>query len=313
LAGHFADMLKAVVTHPFMLIYLDQPNSVGPNSPVGRASGKGLNENLAREVLELHTLGVGARYSQGDVTQFAELLTGLAFKLGKGASFRPGMAEPGAESVLGISYGGGAARLDDIHAVLEDLAVHPATAAHICGKLAAHFVADTPDPDLVAQMTRAYIDSDGFLPAVYAAMLEHPAAWRGFGAKIKQPVEFIATGLRALDMRAEQLLDMGPNRANKILLRAQSQMGQPYQNPPGPDGWPDTASAWVQPYGLASRIGWAMLIATRVPGGTPDPRVFVHDALGDAASDKLIWAAGVAESRAEGVGIVLASAEFNRR
>jgi uncharacterized protein (DUF1800 family) len=90
-------------------------------------------------------------------------------------------------------------------------------------------------------------------------------------------------------------------------------MGQDYQKPPGPDGWPDDAAAWVHPHGLAARIGWAMHLATRVPDGPPDPRDFVVDALGDAASDKLVWAAGAAESRAEGVGIVLASAEFNRR
>ncbi len=313
LAGRFADMLKAAVTHPFMLVYLDQQYSVGPNSSVGKATGQGLNENLAREVLELHTLGVGARYAQADVTQFAELLTGLSFNIQKAGFFDPGRAEPGAETVLGNSYGGGRATLDDIHAVLEDLAAHPATAAHLCAKLAAHFVADVPEPGLVAQMTRAWRDSGGHLAPVYAAMLDHPASWSGFGAKVKQPVEFMATSFRALDIRAEALLDYAPNRVRKIMLGSLRQMGQTYQEPPGPDGWPDTANAWIQPHGLASRIGWAMQVARRAPGGPPDPRDFVRTALGDAASETLTWAASAAATRAEGVGLVLASAEFNRR
>ena len=313
LSGRFADMLKAVVTHPFMLVYLDQVASVGPNSPNGRVGGKGLNENLAREVLELHTLGVGATYSQADVTQFAELLTGLTFNYKRGMSFQPAMAEPGAEQVLGVSYGGGNPQLKDIETALDDLARHPATAAHICGKLASHFVADVPDPDLVAQMVQAYTASDGDLRTVYGAMLDHPAAWSGFGAKVKQPVEFIASSLRALGVRATHLLDLKPNYVRKKMLGTLRQMGQEYQRPPGPDGWPDDAAAWVHPHGVAARIGWAMNVAKRAPDGPPDPRIFVNDALGDAASDKLVWAAGAAESRNVGNGLVLASAEFNRR
>ncbi len=313
LAGRFAEMLKAAVTHPFMLMYLDQHRSVGPNSPVGQKRGRGLNENLAREVLELHTLGVDAGYGQADVTQFAELLTGLAFDLKRGGSFRAGMAEPGAERVLGVAYGGGPATIDDIHAVLEDLARHPATATHLCRKLAAHFVADAPDPDLVARMARAWRDSDGYLPAVYAAMLGHRAAWDGFGAKIKQPFEFMATGLRALGVRGEMLADMPTGQVRKALISSLRLMGQTYQRPPGPDGWPDHAGAWVKPHGIAARIAWALRAAERVPGGAPDPRDFVRTALGEAASGALVWAAGAAATRAEGVALVLASAEFNRR
>ncbi len=160
IAGRFADLLIAAVLHPVMLMYLSQVGSVGPNSVVGLELGRGLNENLAREVLELHTLGVGGPYTQTDVRQFAELLTGLQYSLKHGFRFGPRNAEPGAEQVLGVSYGGsGPAVLDDIHQALEDIAVHPATAAHIARKLAVHFVSDDPDPDLVAQMAAAFRDT----------------------------------------------------------------------------------------------------------------------------------------------------------
>ncbi len=131
LAGRFADMLAAVVTHPAMLIYLDQVNSTGPNSPRGERRGRGLNENLARELLELHTLGVGGGYGQEDVREMAELLTGLAFAPERGFVFDEARVEPGDDVVLGVSYGG--AGIAPIRAALEDLAVHPATARHLAG------------------------------------------------------------------------------------------------------------------------------------------------------------------------------------
>ncbi len=313
-AGRFADMLKAAVTHPFMLLYLDQTASIGPRSPTAlRRSGRGLNENLAREVLELHTLGVGAPYDQADVIEFAELLTGLGFDPETGRIFFAARAEPGAETVLGKSYGGGRARLADIHAALDDLAGHPATARFVCGKLAAYFVADAPDPDLVATMTQAFLDSDGALPSVYSAMLAHPAAWRDFGAKVKWPYDYMVSCLRAVGGGSAWLRRLGARPAERLLLRPMRQMGQDYKTPPGPDGWSDTAAAWVHSPGLAARIGWAMALARRIPGGAPDPREFLRTALGEAAGDELDWAAGAAETRAQGVGLVLASAEFNRR
>jgi uncharacterized protein (DUF1800 family) len=316
IAGRFADMLKSAVTHPIMLTYLDQAGSVGPNSPRGQRKGSGLNENLAREVLELHTLGVGAPYTQGDVTQFAELLTGLNASIAKGMTFNPRYAEPGAETLLGVTYGGDdPADLADIHAALDDLARHPSTAAHISRKLAVHFVSDDPDPDLVAAMTAAYRRSDGLLPEVYAAMLSHPASWRDFGAKVKTPMDFVTSALRALDVRAGDLqaLSKKANRLRETLLFPLRRMGQPYHQPPGPDGFPENADAWIQPFGLAARIAWALQALQVFVAAPPDPRGFVDAALADAASGRLIWAAGAAETRSDGVAIVLASAEFNRR
>lgn len=312
-AGRFADLLISAVTHPVMLLYLDQPASVGPNSEVAAGTNRGLNENLAREILELHTLGVGAGYSQFDVTQFAELLTGLFYHPNtRVTDYRPNRSEPGAETVLGRSYGGpGAGHLRDIHAALEDLARHPATAAHLSRKLATHFIADAPEPGVVAAMTSAWLDSDGDLSQVYAAMLAHPAAWRGLGAKVKRPFDFMASAVRALGRTDPYFRNLSNARIRDDYERAMRAMGQDYLGPPGPDGYPEEAEAWVQPLGIARRIQWAMDIAHHASGR--DPVAFAHDTLGPAAGERLLWAAARAETREQGIALVLASAEFNRR
>lgn len=313
IAGRFSDLLIAAVTHPFMLIYLDQHASVGPNSVNGLRAGAGLNENLAREVMELHTLGVKARYGQDDVTQLAELLTGLTFNMKKGAHFQPLMAEPGAETVLGKTYGGDPPELADVHQVLADLAARPETAQHLCTKIAAHFIADDPPPDLVTGMVKAWRDTGGRLLDVYEAMLLHPAAWTGLGDKVRPPADYMAATLRAAGTTGADLRARKPGQVRKQLLRALGYMGQDHGRPNGPDGWPDTAEAWIHPHGLAARIDWAMSLAASMKKGAPDPRTFVQDALGGVAGPKLVWAASAAESRIQGVGIVLASVEFNRR
>jgi len=314
LTGRFADLLKAAVIHPAMLIYLDQVTSFGPNSRLGLRRGRGLNENLAREVLELHTLGVDAAYSQTDVRELAELFTGLTFTLNEGFRFRRSRAEPGAETVLGRSYGGdGPARLRDIHAALDDLARHPATATHIARKLAVHFVADAPDPDLVAQMAQAFQAHDGDLMRVYAAMLDHPAAWQGFGAKIKQPLDYMASTLRVLGVDGAAVRGMEIRQLRTRLMRPLTRMGQPFQSAPGPDGWPEDAAAWITPQGLAERLDFAMRAVRRPHGAPTDPMAFARAALADAAGAKLLWAVGAAETRREAAALVLASAEFNRR
>lgn len=322
LAGNFADMLKAVTTHPAMLIYLDQNSSIGPNSRAARRADArhkrkfGLNENLARELLELHTLGVGAPYTQTDVRQFAKLLTGLGFNSEGGFVFRPGRAEPGAETVLGRRYGGEQpAQLSDIFDALDDIAANPATAHHLSTELAVHFVSDSPDPALIDSMTAAYRRSNGNLPAVYEAMLSHPAAWGPIGpdSKARQPWDFIAASLRCLGTPPQTLEGLDPGRVQRFLGAPLKLMGQPWQKPSGPDGWHEEASAWITPQGLAARIDWAMKAGRFTGGDLPDPRAFVHSALGEAASPTLVTAAGRAESKAEGVGLILASADFNRR
>ena len=220
-------MLKAVVTHPFMLAYLDQISSVGPASQVGKRRGRGLNENLAREVLELHTLGVGGAYGQTDVRQLAELMTGLTYSPRNGFTFEARMSEPGAETILGKRYGGEHAHLGDILDAMEDLAAHPDTARHLARKLAVNLVSDNPDPALVDHMAAAYMATDGDLSAVYTAMLEHRSAWVPLGEKAKKPFDFIVSALLALGLSGRELVDMEVKAWRQLLFRPLVTMGQP--------------------------------------------------------------------------------------
>lgn len=311
-AGRFSDMLRAVVTHPMMLFYLDQTASFGPGSVAARGR-RGLNENLARELLELHTLGVGGGYGQADVRQLAELLTGLTAQLKGGFSFAPKRAEPGAETVLGLSYGGDDPALADIFAVLDDLAMHPETGAHLARKLAVHFCADAPDDGMVAAMTRAYLEHGGALMPVYAAMLEHPFAWESFGQKVKQPIDFVMSSLRALAVPAASVTRLNRTKMQSYINGPLAAMGQPAFAPLGPDGWPERAQDWVTPQGLAARLQWAMAAPSAFFRGLPDPRDFAQTALGGLADERVLFAAASAESRREGVGLILASPAFQRR
>lgn len=313
LGARFADMLAAVVTHPMMLLYLDQASSVGPNSRIGKRRGAGLNENLARELLELHTLGVGSAYTQADVRQMAELLTGLTVSPKRGYLYNPGMAEPGPETVLGRSYGVRTTGFQAIRDALEDLAIHPATARHLARKLAVHFVSDSPDQALVEHMSTRYSDSGGDLVALYQAMLEHPSAWVDLGQKAKQPFDYIASSLVALNLTGAEFLALSRRETIEMVVRPMAAMGQPFMEARGPDGWPEAASAWITPQGLASRIDWATGVAKHVERRVRDPATFLETTLADAAGAKLVWALGQVSSVRDGIALVLASAEFNRR
>lgn len=308
--GRFSDMLQAATLHPAMLIYLDQVLSVGPESLVGKRRGRGLNENLARELIELHSLGVNAGYSQTDVRQMAELLTGLSVDWPRGFVFDPRRAEPGAETVLGTSYGGDGTQ--PILSALNDLALRPETAGHIARKLVVHFVSDTPDDVLVAHVRASYLKTGGDLMAVYAALLEHPGAWVSGAAKARQPYDFIVSSLRALGITGDALMQGGERPFRRFVVRAMQVMGQPMQGPAAPDGWPEGTAAWINPQRLAARINWAMDVPARLLTDLPDPRDLAVRALGSRSSDRLLWAVDRAESVREGVGLVLASAEFNK-
>ncbi|MEE9429169.1 MAG: DUF1800 domain-containing protein [Paracoccaceae bacterium] len=312
-AGRFADMLKAVITHPFMLTYLDQVSSFGPNSAIGKRRNKGLNENLARELLELHTLGVGAGYGQHDVRQLAELLTGLGLSKKQGFLFNPGISEPGTKTILGVQYGGEHPNLEDIFSALENLAAHPETAHHLARKLAVHFVSDQPDPDLIKHMTKAYLGSDGHLSAMYQAMLEHPAAWQSLGQKAKQPFDFILSILMAMGLTGQEFLNQKNKKLQKSVNNSLSAMGQPFMRAPGPDGWPEAANEWITPQGLANRITLSVRVSKFFRDRVTDPGDFLRATLADAAGERLIWAVSQTEDTREGITLVLASAEFNRR
>jgi uncharacterized protein (DUF1800 family) len=311
--GHFTDMLRAVETHPAMLVYLDQHISVGPNSPYGKKRKKGLNENLAREMLELHTVGTG--YTQTDVRQLAQLLTGQMITGAQRADFKPNRAEPGIATVMGQSYGGDTPpNFAAIEAVLLDLAHHPLTARHVSTRLAQHFVADVPDADLIDSMVAAWTASDGYLPRVYEALLAHPASWRDFGAKVKTPLEFSCSSLVAIGVTGAEVMAIKGNQLKKRLLRPMQHMGQTFLYPPSPEGWPEDAASWISPQLLSERVAWAMNAPElNRMGGYRRPHMWAEKVLGEAARPELITALTRASNTSEGAGLMLSSPDFQRR
>lgn len=305
LAGRFEDLLQAAVAHPAMLLYLDNAQSFGPNSQIGRNRKRGLNENLAREILELHTLGVDGGYTQDDVTRFAEVLTGwtvVAPLAGGGPpgsfTFRPHMHEPGERRLLGRVYAAGGE--EQGRAVLRDLASHPATARHLARKIARHFVADEPPPALIARLEAAYLRSGGQLMQVYKALLDSPEAWEESLRKLRPPYPFVLAIARALGAT--------PDAAE--LMRAVSAMGQPVFAAPSPKGWPEEAAAWTAPHAFKTRLDTAELMIRR--WAHSKPLALAESVLGRLLSDETRTAIRRAESGHQAVTLLVMSPEFQR-
>ncbi|MGH8277245.1 MAG: DUF1800 domain-containing protein, partial [Steroidobacteraceae bacterium] len=297
-----------VETHPAMLFYLDNQQSIGPNSQAGKNRGKGLNENLAREVLELHTLGVGSGYTQADVTSLARILTGwtLAGREGRAGEpgtfvFLPNRHEPGAQQLLGKVYAGEGQAQGE--AALADLARHPATATHLAAKLVRHFIADEPPPALVVKFAKIFRDTDGDLKALSLSLIDDDTAWRAPLTKIRTPAEFLIAMCRATGLL---LLDPGP------VLGALYAMGMPLWRPPGPNGFPDSLAAWASPEAMKLRLDVSWQVAQRTHDiGNP---VSVLDTVaGLAASRETREAVSRAESRQQALAILFMSPEFLRR
>lgn len=313
--GKFSDLLLAVERHPAMLLYLDQAQSVGPDSPLGRIAARrgnrrGLNENLAREILELHTLGVRSGYDQGDVTELARALTGWTVggladqpRLrgpGPGFWFAAIMHQPGERRVLGRRYDQSGEAQGE--AILRDLAVHPATARHIATKLARHFAADDPPPALVARLEAAFLKSGGDLPTVYRALTAAPEPWAAGPTKFRTPWDWTLATLRAVG--AEGL----PPFANANAL---NQLGQPVWRPGSPAGWDDVAASWAGPDALYRRVEVAERIATRT--APLDARKLAEELFPGALSEPTRKALAGAESPAQALALLLASSEMMRR
>jgi uncharacterized protein (DUF1800 family) len=304
--GKFGDMLLAATRHPAMLVSLNNATSIGPDSPVGKRTGKGLNENHARELMELHSIGVDAGYSQADVTTFAKVLTGWTFgtdprqpkNFGRFV-FRAVAHEPGPQTIMGKLYpqAGAAQGL----AAIADFAHSPATASHIALKLARHFVADTPDRALVKLLADTFTRTGGDLKAVTLALLDAPSAWSAPATKVRTPQEFVWAGIRALD------IDPKPN----LVVRALADLGQPLWNPPSPQGYKDDAATWLAPDAMTVRVDLAEQLAARAPRLT-DPRTLATDLLGPALSAETRSAIDRAESRNQALAILLMSREFQR-
>jgi uncharacterized protein (DUF1800 family) len=314
--GNFVDMLLAAEMHPAMMIYLDLSKSIGPNSPAGKKQGKGLNENLAREILELHTLGVQGGYNQTDVTEFAKIMTGWTVDRKRGeAAFGRFRAEPGSKTLLGETIGGDAPSAEDYAAALRRLAKHPSTHQFIAMKLVRHFIADQPPEQAVKKVASALAAADGNLPEAYRALLELPESAAPVGAKARTDFEFVTASLRAVQVEPE---DVGPKvrkngvlRPNPLSAGALNQMQQQLWAAPSPAGWPERADDWLAPSALAQRLRWIPQAVKHVKDKTP--AAFLERVLGPLASERTRSVVTVASSREEALALVLASPEFNRR
>ena len=306
--GRFGDMLKAVEQHPAMIFFLDNQQSMGPQSRAGQNRKKGINENLAREIMELHTLGVGGGYSQGDVTSLARIITGWTFagrdgKIGTPGTFVffPNFHEPGPQTLLGKIYA-----QEDVtqgEAALADLARHPSAATFIATKFARHFVADDPPPALVAKLAQTCRKTDGDLRAMTLALIDSDLAWSTPLTKIRSPYEFLVASGRMLARVPEE-----PQR----YLNSLNLLGQPLWTPAGPNGFADTNAAWSAPENVRLRLDIAAQIATRV-SESGDPQDWLTTIAGDVASKETRAAIKGAESRQQAFTLLLMSPEFQRR
>ena len=304
----FATLLRAATLHPAMLLYLDNTQSIGPGSPAGLRRARGLNENLARELLELHTLGVSGGYTQADIVEAARLLTGWTVArdgdtggTANAGRFNPAFHEPGAKRVLGTTYREGPEAAD---ALFADLARHPATARFVATKLARHFVSDTPPPALVDAVASRFSATDGDLLAVADALFSHDLAWQSANpAKFKRPEELLLSAHRVLK------LPMGQPERSVLALTA---MGQAVGRAPSPAGWPDRTEDWLAPDALWKRVEWAGRFAAE-HAGMADARQLASLSLGRDLGDDTRQQIERADSGAQALALLLASPEFQRR
>jgi len=303
--GHFGDMLLAVESHPAMLLYLDNARSIGPNSIAGINQHKGLNENLAREILELHTLGVRTVYAQEDVTNFAKVITGWTVEPfrqdrahGGEFTFNPRLHEPGPQTVIGKVYPD--LGLEQGQLVLADLARHAATARHIAGKLARYFVADQPPQTLVDRLAKSFLDNNGNLKELARALVAAPEAWTATRSKLKPPGEWIVAALRATGVTPPDI---------RPVMQAHNMLGAPLWRPTAPKGFSADSADWID--GLSERLDVANELARRV-AGLVDPQGVVDIALGPLATAETRQAIGRAESRPQALALLLMASEFQR-
>ncbi len=322
--GRFVDLLIAVERHPAMIAFLDNQYSVGKDSDLAEVAARraarrpdgsprrefGINENLAREILELHTLGVNGGYTQKDVTTFAQIITGWSIGGGFGRLaggtpgrfyFRENLHEPGAKTFLGRTYRESGQRQGE--AVLEDLAQRPATAHFIATKLVRHFIADDPPPAAVERVAKAFLKTGGDLPHTYAALIQSPEAWDADARKFKTPEDFVFSTLRSLNI--------SPRQPEEV-VRSFDLLGQRQYTPGSPAGWPDTSRSWDGSDALMHRVLWASRVAARYEQGL-DPVELAASSLGAYARPETLTALRRAASATQALALLLMSPEFQRR
>lgn len=306
ICGRFEALLVNAERHPAMQVYLDNTRSIGPNSLAGQRSGRGLNENHAREILELHTLGVDGGYTQADVEAFAAILTGWGLvrgrgEIGGGFTYDPVRHEPGPKRFLGQTYP--EAGEDEGRLALKALAHHPHTARFVCTKLVRHLVDDDPPLELVSLAAQRFLETEGDLRQVYLALVDHPALWERTLTKLKTPEELVISTARALGYETE----------GRQMLRSVDYLGQQPFGAPSPQGWPDVAMEWLGPEAVLGRVEWADRVARDASHRVDDPVALARDLLGPTLSERTADAIAQAPTKSEGLALFLASPEFQRR
>ncbi len=305
--GNFTDMVLAVERHPAMLRYLANENSIGPDSVAGIRSGNGLNENLGRECMELHTVGLKAGYSQADVTAMAKILTGWSVADSStggdatGFKYRPNAHEPGPQIVLGRSFDGGEQAGID---ALTFLSTYPTTYNLLAAKLVKHFVADNLPPRAVARIAGVLRDTGGDLGAASAALVDLPEAWRPL-TKLKTPLEYVISAVRAAPPQDDQ--------PPVDYIGTLNQLGQPLWGAPLPNGWPDVAASWDGSDAIMARINWAFTYAGRFQDSGVEPSDIAGIALGGLLRPATAQAIAQSGSRREAVTMLFTAPEFQRR
>jgi uncharacterized protein (DUF1800 family) len=307
IADTFENMLLAVASHPAMLVYLNNVASIGPDSPAGERTGKGRNENLGRELMELYSLGVDGGYTQTDVIALANILTGWGLdpNAPSGFGFSPNRHEPGAQSLRGKRYG------DDLKSgvqAVRDLAHDPHTARHIAAKFATYFIADAPSPQSVARLEAVFNRTGGNLKALAVAAVEYPAAWTPAPAKMRSPVEYVTAGYRLLG------LPSGDNQEQqtRAAMGSARAMGEFPMTASSPNGWPLVSDAWTGPDAVLNRIEWAKQVGARMPAD------FNAATVADAGMGPLLalatrTAMARAETQGDALALLISSPEFQRR
>ncbi|MDD9904253.1 MAG: DUF1800 domain-containing protein [Rhodospirillaceae bacterium] len=317
--GRFADMLLSAAGHPAMQYYLDNFASNGPQS-YRRGN---LNENLAREILELHTLGIDGGYTPRDIREFALMLTGWGVDEPKAdASFRfdpnrlqepasrpksaafafdPDRHQPGPKWFMGKVYKGAGVR--EAEAALRDLAAHPSTARFLANKIARHFIADDPPPAATARLEKVFLRTGGDLRAIALAIISEPAAWQHYFSKVRTPIELIVSAARATGFH---------ERDGERLFDLSEQLGQRPFDAQSPAGFPDRGEDWMGGQAVLERVDFcAEFAATDVR--SIHPATLARGILGQQASAATLTAIRRAPSRAHAIGLMLASREFQRR
>ena len=303
--GRFRDMLGAVMHHPAMLAYLDNHISFGPNSKAGQKQKKGLNENLGRELMELHTVGVKSGYNQTDVTNAARIITGWGIAGDKdpqpGAfQFQPNRHEPGAFTVMGTPFAEGGQAQGE--ALLDMLAAHPATAQHVAGKLVRHFVGDKASPALVETVAKRFHETNGDLRETTLALVKSPEAWNAAPAKVIAPYDMAICCERILALNTDP----------KKVVNFARVLGQPLWTPRSPNGFPDNDMAWAAPNALIKRFDYALQLSGQ-PKNPPEPVELASALFGPALKPDMQTAIKRAASRREALATIIMSPDIQVR